>query len=328
VSKQIDHAQVRKYLAVIKKAVAIVEAMLEHDDGGLLEQMAAPAPQPVPSVGLPTLQQTLDADHERRQWEVARKKHIADLMAIDCWPPAVAEFQAVKAPTRQDQINRANAVLDKMIDRNVEGKAFLDYGCGEGWITQESVKRGFDVACGYDIHPHDNWGALAGGVYMHSDADFLRANAARFDVVMLYDVLDHCENPQEVMGNVKYLLKKNGVVYVRCHPWIAKHATHVYKQGLNRAYIHMFLNPQEVEGITGVPPMFTRVEKAPLDAYRHWFGQFEVKKEVPIRDGAVSEFFHVPAFKDLLRNETGVADIDGLLKLMEIQFVDYVLVPR
>jgi hypothetical protein len=147
-------------------------------------------------------------------------------------------------------------------------------------------------------------------------------------VVMLYDVLDHCENPQEVMGNVKYLLKKNGVVYVRCHPWIAKHATHVYKQGLNRAYIHMFLNPQEVEGITGVPPMFTRVEKAPLDAYRHWFGQFEVKKEVPIRDGAVSEFFHVPAFKDLLRNETGVADIDGLLKLMEIQFVDYVLVPR
>jgi len=44
----------------------------------------------------------------------------------------------------------------------------------------------------------------------------------------------------------------------------------------------------------------------------------------------VNGFFHVPAFKELLANEQQIPmkDIDNFLRLMEIQFVDFCLVPK
>jgi hypothetical protein len=44
----------------------------------------------------------------------------------------------------------------------------------------------------------------------------------------------------------------------------------------------------------------------------------------------VSDFFFVPAFKELLANEQQIPmdQIDGFLERMEIQFADYILGPK
>lgn len=330
---------------VIRRATTLIEGMLDEDDGGLLEKLRAidEMPKslnietpvaPAITVDLPKLTEvpvtppvpTLSAE-EIKQFQIVRKKHIDELMAIECWPVAVPDFLMAQDASVDDQINRANCVLDMMIDLpKLEGLTFLDFGCGDGWIAQEVMKRGVAESMGYDIKLNSNWQNLTGAKYTHIYNELKRNY---YDVIMLYDVLDHCEDPLALMGQVKNILKRDGVVYVRCHPWTSKHASHLYKQGMNKAYMHLFLTYEEIHDIIGKDPMFTRIEKAPIEAYHWWFNEFDIKKERAVKD-PVSDFFHVPSFKELLANEQKIPmdKIDEFLKNMEIQFLDFKLTPK
>lgn len=321
-----NEKEVRRYLAVIKRAVGYIEGMLDNNDNGLLEELAkeslvdtpAPAavvPQPAPIV--------IDPMQSIEQARIARKKHIGDLLKIDCWPEAVPAHLANKPLTDEDQTNRANAVLDMMLEPNIEGKNFLDFGCGEGWIAQEVLKRGVAVSYGYDIKTDTNWNKRKGATFV---ADYGNLPKVYFDAVMLYDVLDHSEDPLDVMNKVRAVMKPEGRIYVRCHPWTSRHGMHLWKQGVNRAYWHLFLCWEEIKEMISQEPIFTRVEKNPIEAYHWWFHEFRIRKERPVIE-PVGEFFQVPAFKDLLANEQKIspAEIDEFLKRMEIQFVDFVV---
>jgi SAM-dependent methyltransferase len=326
--------EIRRYLNVIKRAVSLIEGMLDNDDGGLLESLASmdsipnnlvPPPQVAAQTGSVPISAPLVVQQPVTSPEqiAARKKHIEDLMAIDCWPEAVPQFLVAKDASVEDQINRANAVLDMMLDRQINDLDFLDFGCGDGWIAQQVTKRGVKSSTGFDIKPSLNWNSLQ-GVNFTSDYNNLRNN--QYDVIMLYDVLDHCHDPVTLMSQIKFLLKPDGVVFVRCHPWVSRHATHLYKQGINKSYLHLFLTYDEIKALINQEPTFTRSEKDPINAYHWWFGAFEIKKERFVRE-PVSDFFHVPSFKELLANEQQIPpdQIDEFLKKMEIQFVDYKL---
>ena len=317
---------IRRYLAVIRKSVALIEGLLEND-GGLTEQLAGqPVVAPQPVVQQPVVD-TAEEDRKKKEFLAARKKHIDSLMGIDCWPEAVAPH-LITNPSKLDQSNRAKAVLDMMVDRPLEGQKFLDYGCGEGWIAYQAIQRGVGESTGFDIQKNEVWAGLTGPTYT---SDYALLKEGHYDIVMLYDVLDHCHDPIDLMAKVKRVLRPDGTVYVRCHPWTSKHATHIYKQGLNKSYLHLFLNQGEIDELLGDKgtQVFTRPEKKPLDAYRYWFSQFNVKKERLVEE-QVSEFFHVPAFKELLANENQIPheEIDDFLRRMKIQFVDYVLTPK
>jgi len=325
----VNQKELRRYLSVIKRAVSLIEGMLDNDDGGLLEEMisepevpralpaaeyqqpAAPPAKPAPSVAHQT----------------ARKKHLQDLLDIDCWPEAVPQH-LMCGPTKEDQVKRAKAVLDMMLDRGLSGARLLDFGCGEGWIANEALKRGCALATGYDNTPNDNWEEFDGGAQFTSVYNEVPKH--QYDIVFLYDVLDHAFEPEEVMQQVRECVKDDGVVYVRCHPWTSRHATHLWKKGINKAYLHLFFTWEEMKTLLGEPPTFTRPEKYPITAYHNWFKKdFNIIKECPLEE-PVSEFFYVPAFKDLLANEQGIAkqDIDNFIDSMKLQFVDFVLSPK
>lgn len=323
--------EIRRYINVIKRAVAIIESKLD-DDGGLLEQLdaqlgsqatAAVSSPIVAEVDPPTQPIT---DEEWNRHLAARAKHIQDLLSIDCWPEAVPPFLVANDASTDDQVNRANAVLDMMVDRPLTDMSFLDFGCGDGWIANEAVKRGVSESIGFDIIRNNNWSNLKSARFTHI-YDELKPDS--YDAIMLYDVLDHCESTVLLMSQIKKLLKPNGVVYVRCHPWTSKHGSHVYKQGLNKAYIHLFLDPEELQGVLGQKPMFTRKELNPIEAYRWWFKDFEIKRERLVTE-PVNQFFKEPSFKELLATEHQISfgDIDSFLKIMETQFVDYTLVNK
>lgn len=336
-----DQKEVRRYLNVIKRAVSYLESMLDSDDGGLLEQMTGMmpqqphqslqqpsqamqqvvVPQPVLAEPSPVPVAPVQPSEQEMQHRAARKKHVGDLMSIEVWPEAVPQFLLDKAVSPKEHKQRAVSVLDFLLDRNIEGLNFLDFGCGEGWITQEAAARGVAEAIGYDLKEDDNWSSFK-GLKFTTSYDSLKKN--HFDVVMLYDVLDHCHDPIALMAQVKQCMKRDGSVYVRCHPWTSKHAMHLHKNGINKAYIHLFLHWEELVNLLGTDPQFTRKENNPIEAYRWWFNDFEIKKEKMVEEH-VSDFFHVDAFKQLLTNEHSLSDIDGFLRLMKIQFIDYVL---
>lgn len=327
-----NQSEVRRYLNVIKRAVNLIESMLDNDDGGLLESLVKEVHVPEINVKpevtsqIPQVSEALDAKPDEpvnSEIQKARNKHIQDLNSIDCWPEAVPQFLVARDASKEDQINRANAVLDMMLDKPLDNLSFLDFGCGDGWIAQEAKNRGVMSSTGFDINSSDNWKNINGVNFFH---DVHQVANSSYDVIMLYDVLDHCLDPIQIMSQVRSLLKKDGVVYVRCHPWLSKHATHLYKQGINKAYFHLFLNFEEIQKLINQNPTFTRNEKDPIGAYRWWFKDFEVNKERFIKE-PVSEFFYVQSFKELLANEQQIPldQIDAFLKLMEIQFIDYKL---
>lgn len=343
-----NQKEIKRYLNVIKRAVSYIENMLENDDGGLLEELGGlqhsinssnhitqahsnhhlPDQQSVQKIEqqIEKVQETsvpAISPEELEKQQAARRNHVDALLAIDCWPEAVPEFLVAKDASEQDQVNRSNAVLDMMIDRSLDGCSFLDFGCGDGWIAQQVLKRGAKSSIGYDIKKSDTWSNFENQIYTTKLSDL---KSSSFDVIMLYDVLDHCEDPIFVMNKLKNLIRPDGVIYIRCHPWVSKHATHLYKKGINKAYLHLFLTHNEIKELIGEDPLFTRTEKSPIQAYHWWFKDFNIKKERFVKE-PTSEFFFVESFKELLANEQQVPlnDIDEFMKGLEIQFIDYCL---
>jgi SAM-dependent methyltransferase len=328
-----DSQAIKKYISVIRRACDLLEQQLdEHTSDAFAEviNQVTQKPQEIiaPVIIAPTVQSVNTNPPVQNSVPLptsdTRKKHIDALMGIDCWPPAIPQFQADAKPSELDMVHRANAVLDMSIRESVEGVRFLDYGCGDGYIASQMQHRGADSITGYDIVPSEHWEKL-GNNKVNYTCDVNSLPAQGFDRIFLYDVLDHTVDPEGVMKHIKYLAAPGSIIYIRCHPWTSKHASHLPKFGLNKAYIHLFINYDELVNL-GFKPLFTRVEKKPLEAYRWWFHEFKITKENPIYEN-VSDFFYVPSFKELLANEQGVSheQIDDFMKILEIQFVDYIL---
>lgn len=313
---------VKKYLEVIKRAIKLIE----NEFGGgsdPLDVIDEPIDKPFQGMPAPVIDEQAQAEAAAvAAAKLAREEHIQRLLAINCWPEAVPSFFPQQA-SEKDQKNRARAVLDTVLDKRIEGLNFLDFGCGDGWITQEAALRGAK-ATGYDIVVSPVWKQFTGPEFTDL-ASQLPDNS--FDIIFLYDVLDHAMDAEGVIKDVYRCLAPNGTVYVRCHPWTSKHATHLYKQGINKAYFHLFLTWDEIRGLINQDPVFTRHEIEPLEAYRWWFRAFEIVKDRSITE-PMNEFFQVPAFRELLAAEQQLEDVDHFLKLMEIQFVDFKLIKK
>lgn len=316
---------IERYLAVIDRAVSLIRSRLKDEDGGLMETMLNEASPPAmlpPLIARPP-EETSVIQVPDEEWLKKREQHIKQLMAIDCWPEAISP-NLVREPTESEQRNRAQQLLNNMLkSQNVEGMHFLDFGCGEGWIVAEAANYGFASTTGYDIAISSQWTKIKDAKCTNNLQELPKQF---YDIIFLYDVLDHCFDPLQLMSQVQSLLKPTGIVHVRCHPWTARHATHLFRQGVNRAYLHLFLTWDEIKVLLGgtKDPIFTRVELDPITAYHYWFSNFEIQKEFIIRED-VSEFFFVPAFKELLASEQRISlyEVDELLTKMRIQFIDY-----
>jgi hypothetical protein len=138
-----------------------------------------------------------------------------------------------------------------------------------------------------------------------------------YDVAILFDLLDHIDNPIDLLKKVKSELKDTGSVFVRCHPWCSRDAMHLYAS-VNKAYLHFLFTEEELDSLALYGKKSNPETLDPLPVYRKWFGKvgFDILYEEPI-EYPLEVGFSKPFIKSFF-------NVDNI---SPIQFVDFILCP-
>ena len=219
---------------------------------------------------------------------------------------------------------RAENILDMVVMDNINGIKFLDFGCDTGHVVQEAAKRNASLAVGFDIER--NWEfSNEENILYTSNFGEIKAKAP-FDVVLLYDVLDHVDKPEDILRQIHSIMSNKGRLFIRCHPWCSKHGAHLHKQ-INKAYLHLILDETELTRLGGYEVKKTNKIFKPIHTYHNWFEKtgFEIQQELPIEFEPDPYFLHDPVLMDRMQRHW--AD-DSIKPYISIDFVDYVLEPK
>lgn len=92
----------------------------------------------------------------------------------------------------------------------LKGKKLLDIGCGDGYFISLCQNHGID-SYGYDISPAVVNYAQRKGLKVFSD---LHKITEKFDIITLFDVLEHMENPRRELEDLAKLLKDDGFIFI------------------------------------------------------------------------------------------------------------------
>lgn len=291
---ELRNAKEHKYLYELRKTQEDLNILVKH-----LEKVGMPG---------------IDMYEEK----IARIKPLLD---SPDWPAAVDPDYLIESEDGKKV--RAQQILDFVVPEHLEGTKFLDYGCGEGHVVAEASQRGTAQSLGYDIEKQ--WGNESN---LTTDFAIVKQNAP-WDIVLLYDVLDHCKNPTIDLGKILEILSPTGKVYVRTHPWCGKHGGHLFKT-INKAYVHVLFDEVEQMRLFGASTPFVLKFTNPRGVYHEWFDKagFKVVQESPIKDKQLHPFFlnmdniHI---QERIANHWRGVDPS---KDMTLNFVNYTLEPK
>jgi 2-polyprenyl-3-methyl-5-hydroxy-6-metoxy-1,4-benzoquinol methylase len=245
------------------------------------------------------------------------------------WPEAVNPNLICDPNSESDKIERGRGIIELMIEEDLKGLKFLDFGCGEGHCVALTTEYGTIKSVGYDVKKQASWDnflAEKQGLILTNDFAEVEANAP-YDVIIMFDVLDHLivDQPVEALRKVEKVLAPNGKVYVRTHPFSSRHGTHLYHD-LNKAYIHLVFTPAELKLL--VPePKFAEPSlgiSRPLATYQALFAsaKFKVESTRQITE-KVEPFFKIPKIAERIMKNTKLDFFPEFQ--MSLQFVDFVL---
>lgn len=233
------------------------------------------------------------------------------------WPAAVPAANITADSERAFRAKQIVALIRERTKESLIGKRVLDFGSGEGHVAREIAAEA-DTVVGYDI--------VSPTIEPYANMVFTvdRQQLDKFDLVVMYDVLDHIdEDPADVMAWVGSLLKPGGKIFIRTHPWTSRHGGHLYEL-MNKAFVHLVMDPKELENLVEAPKQ--RVNR-PMGMYEKWFRNANLKvisRKPEVQN--VEDYFHDKLLRRIMEN-TWEDNIDEstALKIMAIQHIDYVL---
>jgi len=183
---------------------------------------------------------------------------IKELVQSPLWPSAVPQELICKTESDEDKKERAEGIIYLMINEDLNNKSFLDFGCGEGHVVFQAAKNNVKKSVGYD--PYSSLPDPEEKCYFSNDFEKVREEGP-FDIVLMYDVLDHlkgfedgmdntaiAKHMSEVLSQVKLVTHENSKIYLRCHPWCSRHGGHLYNS-LNKAFAHVVFSKSELESM-------------------------------------------------------------------------------
>jgi len=264
-------------------------------------------------------------DYRKRQFEDSQTgdylrefHHLKELLRSSAWPPAILPEFMCRPDSETDKHERAMTILAGLVP--LAQLSFLDYGCGEGHVAWEASHAAKKVV-GFDIE-EQSWGHLVkDNLYFTTNFNDVRQHGP-YDIILLYDVLDHCDDPVATLKQVKEVRRGNGPIYAHCHPWASRHATHLYHT-VNKAFLHLVFSDKELLKL-GFKGIKTAKLLNSMETYRKWFKDagLQVKMEVPHRKTIEDFFFHDPLISRRLKahwpgnlphNEVNLESVDYIV---------------
>lgn len=254
------------------------------------------------------------------------------MLASDDWPTAVHPNLIADKNSEEDKQLRSDNILSTVVTTSLTGKKFLDFGCGQGHTSYATVLQNPTISIGYDIVDND-WQHFPASplVKLTNDMEVVRSHGP-YDIILLYDVIDHIVNSDQltILKIIKTLLSSNGKVYLRCHPWCSRHATHIYRT-CNKAFAHIIFNNEQLTkmGHTGLPTTYIT---HPGMTYEGWIGNagLNVEKKTLITR-PIEQYFMQDILATRIKRHWSSSPISHLAAgafpdyQLEMEFIDYVL---
>ncbi|HLF45412.1 MAG TPA: class I SAM-dependent methyltransferase [Chitinophagaceae bacterium] len=95
-----------------------------------------------------------------------------------------------------------------------QNNRMLDVGCGEGWMLELAMQRGWQV-CGTEFSPRAIEICKNKGIKMYSGILHPENMGEKdFDVIISSETIEHINNPREEVLNIHQLLRKGGLFFV------------------------------------------------------------------------------------------------------------------
>jgi 2-polyprenyl-3-methyl-5-hydroxy-6-metoxy-1,4-benzoquinol methylase len=104
----------------------------------------------------------------------------------------------------------------KAIKQQKQTGKMLDVGCAMGFFVELAIQHGYDA---YGIDPSsfaaDAAKKLVGSKRIRTGTlDTIDFDKERFDIITLFDVFEHVENPAKILKQVHALLKPEGIIVI------------------------------------------------------------------------------------------------------------------
>lgn len=246
----------------------------------------------------------------------------------DKWPEAVNRGLICQPDNENDKIDRGKGIVELMIEENIDGLKVLDFGCGEGQCALAASDQQPTLVVGYDISESPKWNDYKKDNLIYT-TDFIEVvEHAPYDVIIIFDVLDHIQHPDSpatMLKKAKQVLSEKGKIYMRCHPFTSRHATHLYHE-LNKAYVHLVFTEEELATI--LPESKWKEPNIgvtyPIKTYADYINEagLKVVNRRDIKD-KVESFFKIPKIAERIMKRTRMPSFPE--HQMSLQFIDYVL---
>ena len=250
---------------------------------------------------------------------------LKEALFSDRWPEAANPALMCDPNSEKDKKERGFGIIQMIVQEEIRGQKVLDFGCGEGHTACAVSTQSPKLCVAYDIEKFEHWQNSENTIFTN-DFSEVEKNAP-YDIVILFDVIDHLKNEDQisVLRKIHSVLTDNGKVYMRCHPFTSRHATHLY-QSLNKAYIHLVFTPEEIRQL--IPePVNAEINLGVVTPFRSYkyFAQkagFEIVSRQDITE-RVEPFFKTPTIAERIMKTTQMPEFPEYQ--MGIQFLDMVL---